>query len=122
MHEVYSDTYQIAIEKIAEFGMDIAITQGPFVYNPVKGERTGSTTTITRKGLKMTDFSRLISDFRIIGNASTMKVDVGIMFGGDVELHDDDVMEVEGVKYTIVQIKHVAPAGVNILQYALGRV
>jgi len=122
MHEVYTDVYQIALDKIAEFGMDVVVTQGTFTYNPIKGERTGSTTTVTKKGLKITDFSRLISDFRIIGNASTMKVDIAIMFGGDIVLHDDDTITVDGVQYSIIQVKKIAPAGLVILQYALGRV
>lgn len=122
MHEVYKDVYALALEKIAEFGMDIVVTSGTFAYDPVKGERTGTTTEKTYKGLKITDFSRLISDFRIIGNSSTMKVDVAIMFGGDVDIKDDDTLTVGGINYSIVQIKRVAPAGVNILQYALCRV
>lgn len=122
MHEVYADVYALALEQLAAFGMDVTVTSGTFVYDPVKGERTGSTTTATYKGLKITDFSRLISDFRIIGNSSTMKVDVAIMFGGDVVLNDDDTITVNGQNYSIVQIKRVAPAGSNILQYALCRV
>ena len=122
MHEVYTDVYQIALDKLSEFGMDVVLTQGTFTYDPIKGKRTGSTTTVTKKGLKITDFSRLISDFRIIGNASTMKVDVAIMFGGDIVLHDDDTMTIDGITYTIIQVKKVAPAGLVILQYALGRI
>ena len=122
MNELYTDVYQIAIDKIAEFGMPITVTRGTYTYDPVKGERTGTTATLTPKGLKVTDFSRLISDFRIIGNASTMKVDVAIMFGGDIDLKDDDTMTLDGVTYSIVQVKKIAPAGMVILQYALGRV
>lgn len=122
MNEIYSEVYQIALEKIAEFGADVVITRGSFTYDPVDGSRSGAETRLTYKGLRVTDFSRLISDFRIIGNSSTMKVDIGVMFGGDVDLKDDDTMEVDGVKYAIVQIKKVAPAGLVILQYALGRV
>lgn len=122
MNSLYTEVYQIALEKLAEFGADIVITRGTFAYDPATGSRTGSEVELTYKGLRVADFARLISDFRIIGNASTMKVDVGIMFGGDVDLHDDDTMLVDGVKYSIVQIKKIAPAGLAILQYALGRI
>lgn len=122
MNSLYPEVYQIALEKLAEFGADIVITRGTFVYDPAGGKRSGTEVDLTYKGLRVTDFARLISDFRIIGNASTMKVDVGIMFGGDVDLQDDDTMLVDGIKYSIVQIKKIAPAGLTILQYALGRV
>lgn len=122
MHQLYTDVYQIALDKIAEFGLDVPVTSGPFTYDPISGKRTGTTATVTYKGLKVTDFSRLISDFRIIGNSSTMKVDIVIMFGGDVDIKDDDVMQHDGVSYSVIQIKKLAPAGLTILQYALGRV
>ena len=122
MNALYQEVYNEALSKIAEFGFDVTITRGTFVYDPAKGKRTGTTETLVRKGLRITDFSRLISDFRIIGNASTMKVDVGVMFGGDIAFQDDDTFEIDGVQYSIIQIKKVAPAGLVILQYVLGRV
>lgn len=122
MNEVYQTAYDETLRVLAEFGTDITIRRGSYVYDPASGKRTGDETTFIKKGVRITDFSRLISDFRIIGNASTMKIDMGVMFGGDFELKADDTMEVEGTNYSIVQIKHIAPAGVTILQYALGRV
>ena len=122
MHEVYQAAYDEALRALAEFGTPVTIRRGAFVYDPVSGSRSGAETTFVKNGLRITDFSRLISDFRIIGNASTMKVDIGVMFGGDFELKPDDTLELEGTSYSIVQIKHVAPAGVTLLQYALGRV
>lgn len=122
MNPLYQEVYQEALSKIAEFGADVTITRGTFTYDPSKGKRTGTTETVVKKGLRITDFSRLISDFRIIGNASTMKVDIGMMFGGDIAFKDDDTFEVDGTKYAIVQIKKIAPAGLVILQYVLGRV
>lgn len=122
MNSLYPEVYQIVIDKLAEFGAPIQVTRGVFTYDPVSGARTGSTQVFTYNGLRTTDFSRLISDFRIIGNASTMKIDIAIMFGGDVDLHDDDTMLIDGVQYSIIQIKKVAPAGLTILQYALGRI
>lgn len=122
MHPLYQEVYQEALSKIAEFGADVTITRGTFTYDPAKGQRTGTEETLVRKGLRITDFSRLISDFRIIGNASTMKVDIAVMFGGDIVFKDDDTFEIDGTKYSIVQIKKIAPAGLVILQYVLGRV
>ena len=122
MNPLYQEVYQEALSKIAEFGADVTITRGTFTYDPAKGQRTGTEETLVRKGLRITDFSRLISDFRIIGNASTMKVDIGVMFGGDIAFQDDDTFEIDGTKYSIIQIKKIAPAGLVILQYVLGRV
>jgi len=122
MNPLYQEVYSEALSKIAEFGADVTITRGAFTYDPAKGARTGTTKTVVKKGLRIADFSRLISDFRIIGNASTMKIDIGMMFGGDIDFKDDDTFEVGGVKYSIVQVKKIAPAGLVILQYVLGRV
>lgn len=122
MNTLYQEVYQEALSKIAEFGTDVTITRGTFTYDPAKGQRTGTEETLVRKGLRITDFSRLISDFRIIGNASTMKVDIAVMFGGDIAFKDDDTFEIDGTKYSIIQIKKIAPAGLVILQYVLGRV
>lgn len=122
MNPLYQEVYKEALSKIAEFGADVTITRGTFTYDPAKGQRTGTEETLVRKGLRITDFSRLISDFRIIGNASTMKVDIAVMFGGDIVFKDDDTFELDGTKYSIIQIKKIAPAGLVILQYVLGRV
>jgi len=122
MNALYQEVYSEALSKIAEFGADVTITRGTFTYDPAKGARTGTTETVVKKAVRISDFSRLISDFRIIGNASTMKVDIGLMFGGDFEFKDDDTFEIDGVRYSIIQIKKVAPAGLVILQYVLGRV
>ena len=51
-----------------------------------------------------------------------MKVDIAVMFGGDIVFKDDDTFEIDGTKYSIIQIKKIAPAGLVILQYVLGRV
>jgi hypothetical protein len=122
MNPLYPEMYQVALNALEEFGMDVTINRGAFVYDPVSGSRSGATSTIVKKGLNTKYFARLISDFRIIGNASTMKVDVAIMFGGDVDVKDDDTMTIDGTDYSVIQVDKIAPGGLVILQYALGRV
>lgn len=120
-NELYNELDAIALEKIAEFGADIVVNHGTYTYNRETGQRTGSTVATTYKGLVTKDYARLLSDYRIVGNASTMKVDIRVMFGSDVTIADDDTIVVDGVTYNIFQVDKIAPGGVLIYQNVYGR-
>ena len=118
---LYDEISAIALDKIAEFGADVVINHGTFTYDRESGQRTGSVVSTVYKGLVITDYARLLSDFRITGNASTMKVDVGVMFGPDVSVADDDTIVVDGVTYNIFRVNKIAPGGVLVYQKVYGR-
>lgn len=118
---LYTELEAIALEKIAEFGADVVVNHGTYTYNRESGTRTGSSVATTYKGLVTRDYARLLSDYRIVGNASTMKVDVKVMFGSDVTIADDDTIVVDGVTYNIFQVDKIGPGGVLIYQNVYGR-
>lgn len=118
---LYPELDAIALEKIAEFGTDIVVNHGTYTYDRESGQRTGSVVSSTYKGLVTKDYARLLSDYRIVGNASTMKVDIRVMFGSNVTISDDDTIEVDGVTYNIFQVDRMAPGGVLIYQNVYGR-
>lgn len=118
---LYEELSDIALEKIAEFGADVVVNHGTYTYNRETGQRTGTVVSTAYKGVVITDYARLLSDFRITGNASTMKVDVGVMFGADVDIADDDTIVVDGVTYNIFRVNKIAPGGVLVYQKVYGR-
>lgn len=118
---LYGELAAVASEKIAEFGADVVVNHGNYTYDAASGQRTGSTVSTTYKGVVTKYYGRLLSDFRITGNASTMKVDIGVMFGPDVAIADDDTIVVDGVTYHIFQADEIAPGGVLVYQMVYGR-
>ena len=118
---LYGELATVALEKIAEFGADVVVNHGTYTYDAASGQRTGSVVSTTYKGVVTKYYGRLLSDFRITGNASTMKVDIGVMFGPDVAIADDDTIMVGGVTYHIFQADRIAPGGVLVYQMVYGR-
>lgn len=113
---LYSDLAAVTIAQLAEFGRDIVVTHQASSYNITTGTVTDTPTTATHKGLVSLSFGRLLSDFRIVGNASTIKEDICVIFGSDVTVEDDALLTFDGRTYSIFRIDKVAPGGTLVLQ------
>lgn len=108
--ELYTDLAATALELLDEFGQTVIVHHGSALSNNlIEGSRTGTRTTTSHRAVVATNSGKLMSDVRMVGNASIMTTDIKVVFGNDVELDDDDKIEVAGYVWSILKIIRIAP-------------
>lgn len=115
--ELYDELAATTIELLAEFGRTIVVQDYTgLTKNVVSGTRTGTPVATAHKGVVVTYFGRLLSDYRIVGNASTMKDDVCVIMGSDTPaVTDGDFkLEFDGLKWSVFRVDDVAPGETTI--------
>lgn len=108
--ELYTDLAITALELLDEFGQTVIVHHGSALSNNlIEGSRTGTRATTSHRAVVATNSGKLMSDVRMVGNASIMTTDIKVVFGNDVELDDDDKIEVAGYVWSILKIIRIAP-------------
>lgn len=113
-NELYTELAATVLDLLAEFGRPIVRKDANFVYDVVEGSRTGVTVETTFNGVVVNYFGRLLSDYRIVGNASTIKTDICVLCGGDTDVDDDSTLVFDGLEWSIFRIDDVAPGEVIV--------
>lgn len=109
MNELYVELGATVVELLQEFGKLIEVTTQNATYSVESGSRTGTATVASYWGVDLRNFSRLMSDYRIVGNASTMKTDVCVLFGPDAVVADDSTLTLGGEPWSVFRIDKVQP-------------
>lgn len=112
----YIDMLNLGTDLIRTFGRPIKIHHASALgKNLVEGSRTGSRTVTTEKGVVCNNQGKLMSDVRMVGNASIMTSDVKVLFPGTVTIDDDDKIEFDGYVWAVLKVHPIAPGEVNVL-------
>lgn len=115
--ELYDELAVTVLELLVEFGRPIVVHDYTGLTKDVAtGTRAGTPVATPHNGVVVTYFGRLLSDYRIVGNASTMKDDVCVLMGGDTPpVTDGDFkLEFDGVKWSVFRVDDVAPGGTTV--------
>lgn len=107
---LYAELGATVIDLLQEFGSLVTVSTPNSVYDVASGSRTTTPTTAEYWGVDLRNFSRLMSDFRIVGNSSTMKTDVCVLFGPDAEIADDATLTLDGQPWGVLRVDKVKPA------------
>jgi hypothetical protein len=107
--ELYTELAATVLDLVAEFGRPITQRSADFVYDVVEGSRTGTATDTVFNGVVVNYFGRLLSDYRIVGNASTIKTDICVLCGGNTAVKDDSTLIFDNLEWSIFRIDDIAP-------------
>jgi hypothetical protein len=113
---LYAELGATVLELLQEFGGLVTVTTPNSVYSVASGSRTVTPTTAQYWGVDLRNFSRLMSDYRIVGNSSTMKTDVCVLFGPDAVIADDATLSLDGEPWGVFRVDKVKPADVVVYQ------
>lgn len=114
---LYDELAATVLELLAEFGRPVVVQNYTgLAKNIVAGTRTGTPVATTCNGVVVTYFGRLLSDYRIVGNASTMKDDVCVIMGADTPpVTDGDFkLEFDGYRWSVFRVDDIAPGGTTV--------
>lgn len=116
MNELYEELAEVGLELIRDFGRPINVHfTSQQVRNPVQGTTTGAYTQTVFQGVVCQAGGKLMSDVRMVGNASIMTTDVEVLFASDVTLKDSDKLEFDGIVWSILKLAPINPGGQLIL-------
>lgn len=116
MNELYPELAELALELIKDFGRPIDVHfMSERVANPVAGTVTGPYTITPFQGVVCKAGGKLMSDVRMVGNASTLTTDVDVLFASDVQVKDSDKLGFDGIVWAILKIEPVNPGGQLLL-------
>lgn len=114
--DLYPDMLDLGIDLIGTFGRPIIVHHASGLGSDlVEGTRTGTRTKTTEQGVVCNNQGKLMSDVRMVGNASIMTSDVKVLFPGTVTIDDDDKLEFDGYVWAVLKGHPINPGGVNVL-------
>lgn len=116
---IYDDLAGISAELITEFGRTVTVHHGSaLVKDLVNGTMTGTRSSTQHKAVVCTNAGKLMSDVRMVGNASIMTTDIKVLFPASVDLDDNDKIEVDGYTWAILKLSEITPGDVPVIRTA----
>lgn len=113
---LYADLKTIVDRLIGQFGFQVTVTRATGTFDLVEGTETGTPTVETHTAVSSKHAGQLVSDVRMIGNASILTTDVALLFKPDALITDADKITYDGDVWSILGIGWIQPGGTKLLQ------
>lgn len=106
----YSGLQAVAMNQILDKGQSALLKRSTTTYNPATGENV-QVTTNTAINVVKDNFAKSEVDGTIIQTS-----DIKLLIDGSVEVFADDVIEISGVDYAVVNVDKIEPGDTLVYQ------
>lgn len=113
---LYADLKLIVDTLIGRFGFSVSVTRSTGTYDLVESTETGTPVVENHTVISSKYAGQLMSDVRMIGNASILTTDVLLLFKPDAVITDADKITLDGDSWSVLGTGWIEPGGVRLLQ------